>query len=232
MSSIKTRTLIVGDIHGCYRELKLLLEKVKFNPDNDRLISLGDLVHKGPKSFKVLEFFYKNGYEVLLGNHDEYFLRFLKGEKKSYSEGEKILEKIKIPKKKLIQWIEKFPYFIEEPDFIAVHAAFDPSKEHFTKSSKWCMTSARYFNSKTKEMISSAKNPTSPLKPWYHTYPSEKLKNKITVFGHWAQPLPRVYKNFRCVDTGCCYGGHLSCLILEEDKIVKVESQQEKKFNY
>ena len=89
MSSIKPRTLLIGDIHGCYRELKTLLDKVKFDPEADRLISLGDLVHKGPKSAKVLEFFYNNGHEVILGNHDEHFLRFLKGLRKPYSEGVK-----------------------------------------------------------------------------------------------------------------------------------------------
>ena len=232
MSSIKLRTLLIGDIHGCYREFKNLLEKVNFDPDKDRLISLGDLVHKGPRSHKVLEFFFNNNYEVILGNHDEHFLKFLKGEKKPYSEGEQILEKLDIPKKKLIKWMESFPLYIEDENFIAVHASFDPSKEDFRDTKSSDMFSARYFDTKSKEMIVSKKNPTFPIKAWYHAYPSEKLENKITIFGHWAQPLPRVYKNFRCLDTGCCYGGHLSCLILPDDKIVKVPSLQSKKFNY
>lgn len=209
-----------------------MLEKVNFNPDNDRLISLGDIVHKGPKSAKVIEFFYNGGHEVLLGNHDEHFLRFLRGERKAYGEGERILAKLEIPKKKLIEWMESFPYFIDDPDFIAVHASFDPSKEHFSETEPVDMISSRYYNTKTREMISNKKNPAHPLKPWYHAYPSEKLNNKITIFGHWAQPLPRAFRNYRCLDTGCCYGGHLTCLILPEDKIVKVRSLQKRKFNY
>ena len=139
---------------------------------------------------------------------------------------------MEIPKSELIEWMESMPYFIEGDDFIAVHASFDPAKDKFSETDKADMISSRYFNTKTHAMISSKKNPRFPLKAWYHAYPAEKLNHKITVFGHWAQPLPRVYKNFRCLDTGCCYGGHLSCLILPDDKIVKTPSLQTKKFNY
>ncbi|MCM8539551.1 MAG: metallophosphoesterase [Lentisphaeraceae bacterium] len=232
MSSKKVRTLLVGDIHGCYRELKELLKKVSYDPLSDRLISLGDLVHKGPKAWKVLKFFYENNLEVVMGNHDWHFLEFLKGNKKTYPEAEKILLKCEIDKPALIEWMSTFPFYIESDDFIAVHAGFNPDRKKFSNTSNFNMMTARYFDTKNLRMISSTKVDSHKLKPWYHEYPPEKIDNKITVFGHWAQPLPRVYKNFRCIDTGCCYGGNLSCLVLPEDKIVKVPSQQKKKFNY
>ncbi|MCM8525299.1 MAG: metallophosphoesterase [Lentisphaeraceae bacterium] len=232
MSSKKVRTLLVGDIHGCYRELKELLEKVAYNPQTDRLISLGDIVHKGPKPWKVIKFFYENKLEVIMGNHDWHFLEYLRGNKKSYPEAEKILLKSGLSKEELIKWLESFPFYIEADDFIAVHAGFNPDRKNFFNTSSFNMMTARYFDIKNLKMISSTKNRSSKLRPWYHEYPPEKLNNKITVFGHWAQPLPRVYKNFRCIDTGCCYGGNLSCIILPEDKIVKVPSYQKKKFNY
>lgn len=40
------RTIIIGDIHGCYRELVKLLEKVEFDKKTYRLISLGDLMDR------------------------------------------------------------------------------------------------------------------------------------------------------------------------------------------
>ena len=232
MSSKKKRTLLIGDIHGCYKEFKELLQKLEYNPKKDRLISLGDLVHKGPKSWKILEFFFENKLEVIMGNHDWYFLKFLKDENVTYKEGEKILKKCSIPKEDLVEWIDSFPFYIEEDDFIAVHAAFDTSKKKFSSTSKDNMISARYFNVNSHKMVSSRKQSAKDFKPWYHVYDNKKLDDKITVFGHWAQPLPRIYKNFRCIDTGCCYGGHLSCLILPDDKIVRVKSKQAKKFNY
>lgn len=50
------RTIVIGDIHGCYDELLNLLNEVKFGA-RDRVISVGDLVVKGEKSREVLELF-------------------------------------------------------------------------------------------------------------------------------------------------------------------------------
>ncbi|NDH41678.1 MAG: diadenosine tetraphosphatase, partial [Gammaproteobacteria bacterium] len=41
-------TYVVGDIQGCFEPFMALLAKLKFNPDTDRLWSVGDLVNRGP----------------------------------------------------------------------------------------------------------------------------------------------------------------------------------------
>ena len=43
------RTIVVGDIHGCYEELLQLLNKVQLT-DEDCLVSLGDIVDRGADS--------------------------------------------------------------------------------------------------------------------------------------------------------------------------------------
>ena len=48
-----SRTIVVGDIHGCYDELMDLLAKAELG-EEDRVVSVGDLVTKGPKSREVL----------------------------------------------------------------------------------------------------------------------------------------------------------------------------------
>jgi LPS-assembly protein len=50
------KTLIVGDIHGCWDELNDLLELAALGAD-DAIISVGDLVDRGPDSPRVLAFF-------------------------------------------------------------------------------------------------------------------------------------------------------------------------------
>lgn len=69
-------TYFVGDIHGCYDQLKSLLSQVSFNPIKDVLWCTGDLVCRGYKSLEVLHYLFsiKKSVKVVLGNHD---LRFL-----------------------------------------------------------------------------------------------------------------------------------------------------------
>ena len=50
------RTIIIGDIHGCYDELTQLLNKLRLEHD-DRVVAVGDLTVKGPKSAEVLNLF-------------------------------------------------------------------------------------------------------------------------------------------------------------------------------
>lgn len=67
---------VVGDIQGCYQPLRLLLDKVAFNPSRDVLWSVGDMVNRGPQSLEVLRFLSKldSAFVGVLGNHDLHFL--------------------------------------------------------------------------------------------------------------------------------------------------------------
>ena len=70
------RKIVIGDVQGCLDELKALLDLMNFNSASDRVIFLGDLVNRGPKSLEVLEFLYSMDHCVLntLGNHDLHLL--------------------------------------------------------------------------------------------------------------------------------------------------------------
>ena len=74
------RSIIIGDIHGCNRELCALLEKVKPGPE-DRLILLGDLFDRGPDSWEVFQTVkelaeaFGERFVLLRGNHEDYLLQ-------------------------------------------------------------------------------------------------------------------------------------------------------------
>ena len=74
------RTIVVGDVHGCYDELLALLDSLEFAP-RDRLVCVGDLVVKGEKNREVLDLFMSDArFSSVLGNHDRAVLRSLQGE--------------------------------------------------------------------------------------------------------------------------------------------------------
>ncbi|KAL4439849.1 hypothetical protein ABPG75_002850 [Micractinium tetrahymenae] len=65
------RIIILGDIHGCPDELQSLLDKVQYRQGVDLLLSVGDLVNKGPDSEKVLKMAKELGMQAVRGNHDD-----------------------------------------------------------------------------------------------------------------------------------------------------------------
>ena len=230
----KSRTIFIGDIHGCFDELIQLLEKLKYQPKSDRLISVGDLVHKGPKSSEVLDFFIFNDLEAIIGNHDYRFLNALSGKENNYPLAEEIVKHSKFSKKELRKWLQKLPFFLEEKKFLAVHGAFNPQLENIFKTSQREMITGRYFNKSNGKVVSKpTTEDAASLTPWYKAFYKKRPEfTKTIIFGHWAKNEPVIYKNFRGLDTGCCYGGHLTAYMLEKDTLYHHRSNQPRQFNY
>jgi serine/threonine protein phosphatase 1 len=67
------RDFIVGDIHGHFDLLDQALDAVQLNPDKDRLISVGDLINRGPQSKRCLEFLGQPWFHAVRGNHEVFF---------------------------------------------------------------------------------------------------------------------------------------------------------------
>lgn len=70
----------VGDIHGCYEQLMEALVKIKFNPDVDRLISVGDLVDRGLDSVKCLNLLKEPWFHAVSGNHEDMMIKSFRRE--------------------------------------------------------------------------------------------------------------------------------------------------------
>lgn len=82
------RTIVIGDVHGCYHELKTMISKLKANKKyragKDRLIFLGDYIDRGYDSRNVVKFIrqlQKKTKKVvaLMGNHEDMMLDFYSG---------------------------------------------------------------------------------------------------------------------------------------------------------
>jgi serine/threonine protein phosphatase 1 len=65
------RDFVCGDIHGCFDELDAALAKLQFDPAVDRLISVGDLVDRGPRSADALQYLQQPWLHAVMGNHEQ-----------------------------------------------------------------------------------------------------------------------------------------------------------------
>lgn len=90
---MKSRTFAVGDIHGCYDELMLLMEKLKkeakLDYEKDVVVFVGDHIDRGPKSKQVVTQLMKwkekyPHWQFLYGNHEDLMLDALIGNGQIY----------------------------------------------------------------------------------------------------------------------------------------------------
>ena len=71
------RTLVVGDLHGCYSELMHALHLIGFDKTKDRLYATGDLIDRGMDNMMCLELLYEDWFTSVRGNHDDMMIRTL-----------------------------------------------------------------------------------------------------------------------------------------------------------
>ncbi|MHB1765975.1 MAG: metallophosphoesterase [Gammaproteobacteria bacterium] len=70
------RDFVVGDLHGCRNTLEKLLNRVHFDASRDRLMSVGDLIDRGPDSMGCLDLLEEPWFFPVRGNHEEMMLDF------------------------------------------------------------------------------------------------------------------------------------------------------------
>ncbi len=202
------RTIVLGDIHGCWEELKDLLAAVDARPQ-DRLISVGDLVCKGPQSGRVAEWAMSTpNLECVLGNHELRLLRHWKNGRRSHEKpyDAAAYEQLGARLDPFMRFVERWPLTLSGPGFLVVHAGFDP-REDLEWQSRSCLTTLRRLEDG---------------RPWFEGYRGRTL----AVFGHWAQKKPIVRPNAIGLDTGCVYGEALTALILPERRLVSVPARR------
>lgn len=203
------RTLIVGDIHGCLAELLELCDRAALGRE-DHLLSLGDLVDRGPDPAGVVALFRTRPHSAALcGNHERKHLR----EVLSYSQQVCALQ-MGADYPEFRSWAATLPYHVETPEFRAVHFGAFPGVplDAVPEDVRAGTTSGE---SKLRDRYGTT--------PWWEHYADDLP----IVFGHRVfvdGPLvvrDRVYG----LDTGVCHGHALTGLILPERRIVSVPAR-------
>lgn len=217
------RTIIATDLHGCDQEFRELLQKVYFNPTRDRLILLGDLFDRGDESWEVFQHVKQlkkmlGGRMILIrGNHDQLLLNTLDNRDNlrlwafngglttvnSFQSHDDDIESAR-------ELLESTPLFFETEDYICVHAGL-------------------------KSEIPGENDPEILL--WDRDVICGSYRGKLGIGGHtplrnpvWFVPdgralllkedthLPLPDKGFICLDTGCVFGGRLTCMVIEDEE--------------
>ena len=77
------RDFVVGDVHGYYQPLMQALEAMAFDFEQDRLLSVGDLIDRGPDSLRCLELLKQPWFFAVQGNHEGFLLQTLAGDQRA-----------------------------------------------------------------------------------------------------------------------------------------------------
>jgi len=208
-----SRTIVVGDLHGCYDELRDLLDKVGFN-GSDRVVCVGDLVTKGPKNREVLELFMSDPqFSAIIGNHDLALRRRWNGEKFKLKPSQKpTYKELKREKEKYVGYFNQLPFMIDLGSHLVVHAGLRPGVALHSQTTE-DLTELRSIGPDRTQRDGM---------PWYDVYDGEK----VVLFGHWPSAEPRRGKKAIGLGTGCVYGHRLTAFIVETGELVSVRARR------
>jgi serine/threonine protein phosphatase 1 len=206
------RRFVVGDIHGCAKSLRTLIESIQPQSD-DQIIFLGDYVDRGPASRDVvdqlIDLSEKCDVVTLRGNHEVMLMGATLGGmdpdtwKKNgglatiSSYGGSLR---KIPEKHIAFFQQLRPYYETENE-IFVHACYDPALEMREQDD-----STIYWT-----------HLPNPL-------PEPHFSGKRVFVGHTPQPFGQVLRaeHLVCIDTYCFGDGFLSAMDLETGEVIQV----------
>jgi len=212
------RTFIIGDVHGCLDELRLLVDSIGFDSAKDRIFQTGDMINRGPSSYGCLEFARECGIQSVMGNHEARLVQILeKPEAERTRKDHEYLKRLGSDPHRIYEIVKTWPLWIDDPAFTLVHAGLEPGKTRLEEMSHKVLLTVRTWDGKGENMDS----PKDP--PWFRCM----QWSRTVVFGHWALGGLVVQPGFRGLDSGCVYGKALSAWCVEEDRIYQVAARRE-----
>jgi len=235
----RRRHIVVGDIHGCFDEFQELLDKAEYKQDKDHLILVGDLVDRGPKSRAVVDWAMKNDSDisVIQGNHEAKHLRYFRHEQKKlhnrhYKNPMKMPEYILEAYESLDDshrwYLKKLPFYVRLQEFsmVVVHGGLLPGKrvqDHAPEE----IIYTRFLDNETHAQAQLGGPPDFKPREGSSFWTKFWDGAEHVAFGHHVLDLHDVleletaHDQATCyaLDTGCCFGGRLSAMVLERGHV-------------
>ncbi len=229
---------IIGDVHGCFDELQDLLKNLGYqvissdshytvtHSERRKVIFLGDLTDRGPKSPEVLRLvmdMVKSGQALCItGNHDEKLNKYLSGKNVPLTHGlDKTVHQLQGTTKEFQREVKDFlygliaHYVLDDGKLVVAHAGL-PEQMHGRAAAgvrTFCL-----FGETTGEIDEFG----LPVRyDWAKRYRGKA----VVVYGHTPIPEPEWINNTVNIDTGCAFGGRLTALRYPERELVTVSSK-------
>jgi hypothetical protein len=215
-----SRTIVVGDVHGCLEELRSLLERASFRPGEDQLLMVGDLVNKGPDSVGVVRLVRSLQGRAVMGNHDDLVCRCLVARRAKDDGGfpDSVRRIVKKLDEEDAAWLEALPLWLALPEHHAIvaHAGLAPNVPLGSQRRETLLSarSIRSDGSITKRIEEG--------RPWASLWPGPEH----VFFGHDAVRGLQRWPYATGLDTGCVYGGRLTAMVLPERTLVSVPARR------
>ncbi|KEY90846.1 bis(5'-nucleosyl)-tetraphosphatase, symmetrical [Candidatus Photodesmus blepharus] len=186
---------IVGDVQGCFDELRLLLSCASFDPSKDTLWLTGDLIARGPKSLETLRFIKNlgNAARVVLGNHELHLLAVSIGVKKIEKKDKTSKILFSEDKQELLNWLRFQPLMAEHEEFIVCHAGISP---------QWTLSKARAAAREVEQQLQKQKSWPWLIKNMY-THTTQKVwSNTLSGIKHYCYTINAFTRMRFCYSNG------------------------------
>lgn len=227
---------IIGDVHGCYDELTELLDKMGYvsdvdggyrHPDERKVIFTGDLCDRGPKNVEVLRLVMRmveTGTAFCVpGNHDDKLKRYLEHRNVQISHGlEKTVRELEQEEEMFLAKLQTFlqnlvsHYIFDDGKLVVSHAGI--KEEYIGRASAKIREFCLYGDTTGETDVSGF-----PIRQnWAADYRGEAM----VVYGHTPQKEIQAVNHTYCVDTGCVFGGKLSCIRYPEREVISAAARR------
>ncbi|WP_180230100.1 polynucleotide kinase-phosphatase [Bacillus sp. AFS073361] len=237
----------IGDIHGCFEEFIELITKLGYeeneeglfhHPEGRRILSLGDVMSRGPRSLETMQFFKKHvdaGIAYMIdSNHGWKIARWLDGRKVNLAHGDEKVEaefleyerelgkeateQLRADLKELLL-ASKSHLVIQKNGVnvaVATHAGIRDG--YIGKQSQRISDFCRYGDSEGID-----ENGKPRRKDWTIDHRSQEL----IIWGHDPKPQPLLVNNTLNIDQGVVFGGRLTAYRFPEKQFVSVAAKQD-----
>jgi hypothetical protein len=209
------RSIFIGDVHGCARELARLIDALRLGSD-DAVYFVGDLIARGPDTPGVLRLYREIGAKGVLGNHEVRLLdvrRALASGETGVRVGKR--QEALLRDMSADDWalLDALPYHLDVPghSIRVVHAGVLPGLP-FEKQDPWTLT---HIRSVTQAGLPSAEFGAASWAASYDEAPH-------LVFGHDARRGLQLQTHCTGLDTACVYGGELTAMVVPEGASIPI----------